>query len=84
MKCFTGVLLAGMVLITHREERPSEEKILKDVQIQTGTRLVYFTLATAVEIVQDFFMLTIFTCFDILGLTEECGTLHLLGSLKFA
>ena len=72
-----------MVLITHREERPSEEKILKDVQIQTGTRLVYFTLATAVEIVQDFFMPTIFTLiFDILDLTEECGTLHILGSLE--
>jgi hypothetical protein len=44
---------------------------------------VYFTLATAVEIVQDFFMPTIFTLsLDILDLTEECGTLHILGSLK--
>jgi hypothetical protein len=43
---------------------------------------VYFTLATAVEIVQDFFKPTIFTCFDILDLTEECGTLHLLGPLE--
>jgi hypothetical protein len=43
---------------------------------------VYFTLATAVEIVQDFFMPTIITCFDILDLTKECGTLHLLGSLE--
>jgi hypothetical protein len=38
---------------------------------------VYFTLATAVEIVQDFFMPTIFTLsFDILDLTEECRTLN--------
>jgi hypothetical protein len=44
---------------------------------------VYFTLATAVEIVQVFFMPTIFTLsFDILDLTEECGTLHLLGPLE--
>ena len=36
---------------------------------------MYFTLATAVEIVQDFFMPTIFTLsFDILDLTEKCGT----------
>ena len=44
---------------------------------------MYFTLATAVEIVQDFFMPTIFTLiFDILDLTEEWGTLHLLGPLE--
>ena len=42
-----------------------------------------FTLATAVEIVQDFFMPIVFTLsFDILYLTEECGTLHILGSLE--
>ena len=44
---------------------------------------MYFTLATAVEIVQDFFMPTFFNLsFDILDLTEECGTLHILGSLE--
>ena len=43
---------------------------------------MYFTLATAVEI-QNFFMPTVFTLsFDILDLTEECGTLHLLGPLE--
>jgi hypothetical protein len=44
---------------------------------------VYFTLATAVEIVQDFFMPTIFTCFDILDLTENVGHSTFWDRLKF-
>jgi hypothetical protein len=41
-----------------QRRKTKEEKILKDVQIQTGPPLVYFTLATAVRNCSMIFMPT--------------------------
>jgi hypothetical protein len=52
---FTGVLLAGMVLITQREERPSEEKILKCTNSNRDSTRAFYTCHCRRKLFKDFF-----------------------------
>ncbi len=68
---FTGVLLAGMVLVTHRKERPSEEKFKGCTSLNRDSTRAFYTRHCR-QTVQDFFMPTILLLsLDILALTEK-------------